>query len=227
MIVIDSASPVPPFEQLRAQLARQIQDHTLAVGTRLPTIRRLAADLGLAVNTVGRAYRELEEAGLIETRGPAGSFVSAAGEQGRERARRAAAEYAAVDRQRRHRHRRGHPHRPGGADQAAQPHRGMTSACPTASLSASSCWPATPPRGRVGVDTNLGTMLRAAALADIYLNGHLTDERGRAAIARSRRLRPPRSVDCRRFGAALLVPWFDMCSDRGAKCGAPGGAGEG
>ncbi|HWM38824.1 MAG TPA: GntR family transcriptional regulator [Streptomyces sp.] len=96
MIVIDSASPVPPFEQLRAQLARQIQDHTLAVGTQLPTIRRLAADLGLAVNTVGRAYRELEEAGLIETRGPAGSFVSAAGEQGRERARRAAAEYAAV-----------------------------------------------------------------------------------------------------------------------------------
>ena len=66
------------------------------MGTRLPTIRRLAADLGLAVNTVGRAYRELEEAGLIETRGPAGSFVSAAGEQGRERARRAAAEYAAV-----------------------------------------------------------------------------------------------------------------------------------
>lgn len=96
MIIIDPASPVPPFEQLRAQLARQIQDHTLAVGTRLPTIRRLAADLGLAINTVGRAYRQLEEAGLIETRGQAGSFVSAAGEQGRDRARRAAAEYAAV-----------------------------------------------------------------------------------------------------------------------------------
>jgi DNA-binding transcriptional regulator YhcF (GntR family) len=96
MIVIDTGSPVPPFEQLRAQFARQIQDHTLAVGSRLPTIRHLAADLGLAVNTVGRAYRELEEAGLIETRGRAGSFVSAAGEAGRERARRAAAEYAAV-----------------------------------------------------------------------------------------------------------------------------------
>ncbi|PRX23005.1 GntR family transcriptional regulator [Actinoplanes italicus] len=96
MIVIDPASPVPPFEQLRAQLAAQIQERTLAVGTRLPTIRRLAADLGLAVNTVGRAYRELEDAGMIETRGSAGSFVSAAGEQGRERAHRAAAEYAAV-----------------------------------------------------------------------------------------------------------------------------------
>ena len=96
MIVIDAASPVPPFEQLRVQLARQIQDRTLAVGARLPTIRHLAADLGLAVNTVGRAYRELEEAGLIETRGRAGSYVSAAGEEGLERVRRAAADHAAV-----------------------------------------------------------------------------------------------------------------------------------
>ncbi len=39
-----------------------------------------------------------------------------------------------------------------------------------------------PDRGRVGVGTNLGAMLRAAALADLYLNGHLSDERGRAAI---------------------------------------------
>jgi DNA-binding transcriptional regulator YhcF (GntR family) len=96
MIVIDASSPMPPYEQLRAQLARQIQDRSLAVGTRLPTIRRLAADLGLAVNTVGRAYRELEEAGLIETRGRAGSFVTAAGEQAREQAHRAAHDYAAV-----------------------------------------------------------------------------------------------------------------------------------
>ncbi|MFG2005484.1 GntR family transcriptional regulator [Spirillospora sp. NPDC048911] len=96
MIVIDAASPTPPYEQLRAQLARQIQDRSLAVGTRLPTIRRLSADLGLAVNTVGRAYRELEEAGLIETRGRAGSFVSSAGEQTLERARAAARDYAAV-----------------------------------------------------------------------------------------------------------------------------------
>lgn len=96
MIVIDAASPMPPYEQLRAQLARQIQDRSLAVGARLPTIRRLAADLGLAVNTVGRAYRELEEAGLIETRGRAGSFVSAGGEQAREQAHHAARAYAAV-----------------------------------------------------------------------------------------------------------------------------------
>ena len=96
MIVIDAASPTPPYEQLRLQLARQIRDHRLAVGARLPTVRQMAADLGLAVNTVARAYRELEEAGLIETRGRAGSFVSAAGEQARARAQQAAAAYAAV-----------------------------------------------------------------------------------------------------------------------------------
>jgi DNA-binding transcriptional regulator YhcF (GntR family) len=95
-IAIDLASSTPPYEQVRTQLARQIRDHTLAVGTRLPTVRRLADDLGLAVNTVARAYRELEEAGLIETRGRHGSFVSAAGEQARERLRRAAEEYATL-----------------------------------------------------------------------------------------------------------------------------------
>lgn len=96
MITIDAASPVPPYEQLRSQLAKQITDRTLAVGTRLPTVRRLAADLGLAVNTAARAYRELEEAGLVETRGRAGTFVGSAGEQSRERALTAAREYAAV-----------------------------------------------------------------------------------------------------------------------------------
>lgn len=96
MIVIDGGSGVPPFEQLRVYFARQIQEHTLAVGERLPTIRSLAGELGLAVNTVARAYRELEDAGLIETRGRAGSFVSAAGEEARERVRRAADAYAAL-----------------------------------------------------------------------------------------------------------------------------------
>ncbi len=94
MIVITADSPIPPFEQLRAQLAQKITDRELVVGTRLPTVRRLAVDLGLAANTVARAYRELEEAGLIETRGRAGTFVSAAGERSRARAQAAAREYA-------------------------------------------------------------------------------------------------------------------------------------
>jgi DNA-binding transcriptional regulator YhcF (GntR family) len=93
---IDPESSVPPFEQVRSGLAQRISDHTLAVGTKLPTVRQLAADLGLAANTVARAYRELEEAGLVETRGRAGTFVGAAGDRTLERARAAANAYAAA-----------------------------------------------------------------------------------------------------------------------------------
>lgn len=96
IIEIDPGSPVPPYEQVRSQLAAQILDRRLAVGTRLPTVRRLATDLGLAVNTVARSYRELEEANLVTTRGRAGTFVSAAGERGREIAHEAAQRYAAT-----------------------------------------------------------------------------------------------------------------------------------
>ena len=69
MIVIDPRSPVPPFEQLRVQLLAQVQSGELAPGARLPTVRRLADDLGIAPNTVARTYRELEASGIIETRG--------------------------------------------------------------------------------------------------------------------------------------------------------------
>lgn len=96
MITIDTGSPVPPYEQVRAQLAAQINDGTLAVGTRLPTVRRLAADLGLAANTVARSYRELEDASLVDTRGRAGTFVSATGDRSRAAAAKAASEYAAT-----------------------------------------------------------------------------------------------------------------------------------
>jgi DNA-binding transcriptional regulator YhcF (GntR family) len=95
VISIDAKSSTPPYEQVRTQLAQQINDRTLAVGTRLPTVRQLAADLGLAANTVARAYRELEEAGLLETRGRAGTFVSAAGERSRAALQQAARTYAA------------------------------------------------------------------------------------------------------------------------------------
>ncbi|UVS81758.1 GntR family transcriptional regulator [Actinokineospora sp. UTMC 2448] len=96
MIPVDPASPVPPFEQVRAGLAQRITERTLAVGTKLPTVRALAADLGLAANTVARAYRELEEAGLVETRGRAGTFVASAGDRPRELVREAAEAYAVV-----------------------------------------------------------------------------------------------------------------------------------
>lgn len=96
MIEIDPGSNVPPFEQVRSGFARLINEHELAVGTRLPTVRGLATELGLAANTVARAYRELEEAGLVETRGRAGTFVAAAGERSRAMAKRAADQYAAT-----------------------------------------------------------------------------------------------------------------------------------
>ena len=75
LLSIDSRSPVPPYEQLRAQLAVMVADRVLEAGTRLPPIRALAGDLDLAPNTVARAYRELEEAGVVETRGRHGTFV--------------------------------------------------------------------------------------------------------------------------------------------------------
>ncbi|SFC52266.1 DNA-binding transcriptional regulator YhcF, GntR family [Nocardioides terrae] len=92
MITVDPNAPEPPFEQIRARFAEQIEDGTLPAGERLPTVRRLADDLGVAANTVARAYRELEQAHLIETRGRAGSFVAGAGVE--REARAAAAAYA-------------------------------------------------------------------------------------------------------------------------------------
>jgi DNA-binding transcriptional regulator YhcF (GntR family) len=98
MITVDGASPVPPFEQVRSQLAAQITDRAILPGTRLPTVRQLANDLGLAVNTVARSYRELESAGLVETRGRGGTVVTAGGDQGRERLLHAAQRYASLAR---------------------------------------------------------------------------------------------------------------------------------
>jgi DNA-binding transcriptional regulator YhcF (GntR family) len=78
VIGVDPASVVPPYEQIRAQVAEQARDGRLPPGTRLPTVRRLATDLGLAVNTVARAYRELERDGVVLTRGRNGTFVTTA-----------------------------------------------------------------------------------------------------------------------------------------------------
>lgn len=94
MIVVDPASAVPPFEQLRAQLVESVAAGELAAGERLPTVRRLAEDLGLAPGTVARAYRELEAAGIIETRGRNGTFVSTHGDPAHQQAQRAAMAFA-------------------------------------------------------------------------------------------------------------------------------------
>ncbi|GHJ10259.1 GntR family transcriptional regulator [Micromonospora humidisoli] len=93
-VEIDPGSPVPPYEQVRTQLAAMIGDGRLTVGTRLAPVRQFAAELGLAVNTVARAYRELESAGLLETRGRHGSFVAPGRDDAVDRLQRAAARYA-------------------------------------------------------------------------------------------------------------------------------------
>lgn len=72
---LDLTSAVPPFEQVRRQLAALITTGQLAPGRRLPTVRALAADLGVAVNTIGRAYKELESAGLVQSRRRAGTVI--------------------------------------------------------------------------------------------------------------------------------------------------------
>ncbi|MBL3668531.1 GntR family transcriptional regulator [Streptomyces sp. M2CJ-2] len=76
-IRVNHASPVPPYEQVRAQLADLISVGRLRQGDRLPSVRQLASDLGLANNTVVRAYRELESAGLVRTRRGSGTQVIA------------------------------------------------------------------------------------------------------------------------------------------------------
>lgn len=74
----DPSLPEPPFEQLRAQIASRVASGELEAGTKLPTVRALAAELGLAVNTVARVYRELEADGVVVTEGRRGTFVASA-----------------------------------------------------------------------------------------------------------------------------------------------------
>jgi DNA-binding transcriptional regulator YhcF (GntR family) len=76
-IHIDDSAP--PYEQVRVQISEQARAGVLPVGYRLPTVRGLAESLGLAANTVAKAYRALESDGVIETRGRNGTFVAAAG----------------------------------------------------------------------------------------------------------------------------------------------------
>ena len=75
IIRLDPDSAVPPYAQLHDQLGTMIRSGVLAPGARLPAIRHLANDLGVAVNTVGRAYRELEIDGLVASRGRHGTTV--------------------------------------------------------------------------------------------------------------------------------------------------------
>ncbi|MYY01501.1 GntR family transcriptional regulator [Streptomyces sp. ATexAB-D23] len=93
-ITVDQDSGTAPYEQLRAQISEQARSGALPVGYRLPTVRGFAEELGLAANTVAKAYRALEADGVIETRGRNGTFIAAAGDTADRNAAAAARDYA-------------------------------------------------------------------------------------------------------------------------------------
>src|SRR5262249_36627240 len=97
-ITIDTDGAIAPYEQLRRRIAEEARAGHLPVHYKLPTVRGLAEELGLAANTVAKAYRAVEEDGVIETRGRHGTYIAAGDARAREIA---AAAGTYVDRARR------------------------------------------------------------------------------------------------------------------------------
>ncbi len=91
---VDHESATPPYEQIRVQIADRARGGELPAGLRLPTVRALAEELGLAANTVARAYRELEADGVVETHGRRGTLIAATGDTAHRLTAAAAAEFA-------------------------------------------------------------------------------------------------------------------------------------
>ncbi len=75
-VTIDHDSPEPPFEQVRRKVAALSSSGTWPPGHRLPPVRVLAAELGIAVNTAAKAYKALESDGVVETHGRRGTVVA-------------------------------------------------------------------------------------------------------------------------------------------------------
>ena len=95
---VDLSAGVPPFEQIRSQVLAHVAAGRLRAGDRLPTIRALATDLGVAAGTVARAYRELEAAGVVQTRRRTGTVVAAGRVAADDAVARSAADLVAVAR---------------------------------------------------------------------------------------------------------------------------------
>lgn len=74
-ITILASSPEPVYEQIVRQVQDAVASGGLAPGAPLPTVRQLAGDLQLNRNTVARAYKQLEDRGVILTAGRKGTFV--------------------------------------------------------------------------------------------------------------------------------------------------------
>ncbi|MCO1340200.1 hypothetical protein BJH93_15100 [Kocuria polaris] len=95
-LTIDASSDVHPYDQIRRQIIDAVGQGRLVAGERLVPVRKLAEALGVAVNTVARAYKELEAAGVVVTKGRAGTVVQAAPGSANAQVSTAAEEYARI-----------------------------------------------------------------------------------------------------------------------------------
>ncbi len=73
---MDTSSGVPFYRQVIEQVLLAVGDGRLTPGTQLPTVRQLAVDLSVNLNTVAKAYREMEIRGIVETQQGTGTFVA-------------------------------------------------------------------------------------------------------------------------------------------------------
>src|SRR5450755_3182401 len=73
---LDTASGVPFYRQVIDQVLLAVADGRLKSGVQLPTVRQLAVDLSVNLNTIARAYREMEIRGIVETQQGTGTFVA-------------------------------------------------------------------------------------------------------------------------------------------------------
>jgi GntR family transcriptional regulator len=74
-ITLDMRSDIPIYIQIVEQVRQQVVDGGLKPGGQLPTVRALASDLRINFNTVSRAYRLLDEAGVISTQQGRGTYI--------------------------------------------------------------------------------------------------------------------------------------------------------
>jgi GntR family transcriptional regulator len=73
---IDNASDRPVYQQIMDQIKRDIALGRLIKNEKLPTVRQLAGQIALNPNTIAKAYRQLEQEGIIVTKAGAGAFVA-------------------------------------------------------------------------------------------------------------------------------------------------------
>ena len=73
---LNPSSGIPAYLQIVQQVERALRMGTLRPGDQLPTVKQVVAEVTVNPNTVTRAYRELEHAGLVEGRQGVGTFVA-------------------------------------------------------------------------------------------------------------------------------------------------------